>query len=227
MRRLLLSSICIGFGFLMVVISAIATGQEQIEGELSAGTAIDTQTNLIEASDSAEMIGRQTKSQPEYYLPYPGILPDHVLYPLKMIRDRIRLLMANSPSKRVELQLLYANKRIGAAQALVVGGKSELGVDTAVKAEGYLSQAIASADELDQPSYWEELSLATIKHQHLLEEMKQGLEANNLSRAEDALETNQRLRQVVESKLPQVEQDVELPQEQTQIDPINPAEFGR
>src|SRR5690606_8329732 len=106
------------FGFLMVEVSAIATGQERIEGEVSAETAVDTQYDLIEASESASVQDDLAETSSDYYLPYPGILPDHMLYPLKMIRDKMRLLLANNLSTKTSLQLLYANKRIGAAEVL-------------------------------------------------------------------------------------------------------------
>lgn len=78
----------------------------------------------------------------DYYLPYPGILPDHPLYWLKMLRDRLMLLFTRNPLERWQRLLLYADKRIGAAQALINGGKSELGLTTATKAEKYYSQAV-------------------------------------------------------------------------------------
>lgn len=83
--------------------------------------------------------------QTDYYLAYPGILPDHPLYWLKMIRDRISLELTSSPNLRFEKLLLYSDKRIGAAQVLVKGNKVSLGISTATKAEKYFTQAV---DEL-------------------------------------------------------------------------------
>src|SRR3989344_991141 len=78
----------------------------------------------------------------EYYLPYPGILPDSPLYKVKALRDRISLWLITDPGKKAEKELLLADKRIGAAVALVDGGKDELAVSTATKGEKYLEQAV-------------------------------------------------------------------------------------
>ena len=78
----------------------------------------------------------------EYYLPYPGILPDSPLYKVKALRDRISLWLITDPGKKAEKELLLADKRIGAAVALMDGGKDELAVSTAAKGEKYLEQAV-------------------------------------------------------------------------------------
>lgn len=109
----------------------------------------------------------------DYYLPYPGILPDHLLYPIKMIRDKILLSLTFDPVKKAERLLLYADKRIGAARALIEGGKVELGISTMTKAEKYLEQAIAQAEKAkkagkDTTGLYEKLAKATLKHQEVL-----------------------------------------------------------
>ena len=78
----------------------------------------------------------------EYYLPYPGVLPDSPLYKVKALRDRISLWLITDPTKKAEKELLLADKRIGAAAALMDGGKDELAVSTATKGEKYLEQAV-------------------------------------------------------------------------------------
>ncbi|MFZ5366060.1 MAG: DUF5667 domain-containing protein [Patescibacteria group bacterium] len=109
----------------------------------------------------------------DYYLPYPGILPDHLLYPIKMIRDRVLLFLTFDPVKKAERLLLYADKRIGAAKALIEGGKVELGISTMTKGEKYLEQAIAQAEKAqkagkDTSALYEKLAKATLKHQEVL-----------------------------------------------------------
>jgi len=84
----------------------------------------------------------------DYYLAYPGILPDHPLYWVKMIRDRIVLTLTAEPVARWQLLLLYADKRIGAAQVLVKGNKVSLGAVTATKAEKYMDQALGQLEKL-------------------------------------------------------------------------------
>src|SRR3990172_12527926 len=77
----------------------------------------------------------------EYYLPYPGVLPDSPLYKVKALRDRMVLWVTRGEKAKAEKELLYADKRINAAMFLVEGGKEALGVTTATKAEKYLESA--------------------------------------------------------------------------------------
>lgn len=74
----------------------------------------------------------------EYSLPYPGILPNHPFYPLKMLRDRALELFTREPLKKAELYLLFADKRIYMASMLAEQKKWELAETTASKAEKYL-----------------------------------------------------------------------------------------
>lgn len=83
-----------------------------------------------------------------YYLAYPGILPDQPLYKLKAIRDRVRLMMVKKSPQRVALLLLYADKRIGAGVALIEGNQIGLGVTTMQKGGKYYEQAVLLASEL-------------------------------------------------------------------------------
>lgn len=111
--------------------------------------------------------------QVDYYLPYPGILPDHPLYWLKMFRDRIMLVLTKSPVDKYGRLLLYADKRVGAAKVLIEGGKAELGVTTATKAEKYLEQAINEFKAIDDPGKAtpeerERLIKAGMKHEEVL-----------------------------------------------------------
>ena len=112
-------------------------------------------------------------SKVDYYLPYPGILPDHFLYPLKMIRDRVWLFLTRDSLKRTEVLLLFADKRVGAAKALIEGGQEQLGLSTITKAEKYLERAILQAEKVkaegrDVSALYEKLTKATLKHEEIL-----------------------------------------------------------
>ncbi len=116
----------------------------------------------------------------EYYLPYPGILPDNPLYKLKMVRDRIVLWLTFDPLKKSQLELLYADKRVNAAWELEQGGKSSLGVSTATKAEKYLEQSANGVIDLqkqglDVKSQLLTLQSAATKHTELLQTMQERL----------------------------------------------------
>lgn len=110
----------------------------------------------------------------DYYLPYPGILPDHFLWPLKAFRDRVWLFVIRDPMKKADVLLLFADKRIGMARELIRGGKPELGVTTAQKAGQYLEEALIQAEKaaqngVDTGELLEKLAKASLKHKEVLE----------------------------------------------------------
>lgn len=113
------------------------------------------------------------KKEVDYFLVYPGILPDHFLYPIKMIRDKILLFLTTDPLKKAELYLLFADKRLGACKALIEGNKIDLGITTLTKAEKYLELAInqeriAKKADKDTVLFLEKLSKATLKHEEII-----------------------------------------------------------
>lgn len=88
-------------------------------------------------------------SQPqiEYFLAYPGVLPDSPLYKIKMLRDKVWLWLTTDVVRKAELFLLYADKRIGAGKVLVEGNQVPLGISTLTKGVKYLERAIEQTKE--------------------------------------------------------------------------------
>src|SRR3989304_7858985 len=122
----------------------------------------------------------------DYYLPAPGYLPDHPLYWVKMVRDRVDLWLTFSTTAKSQRFLNYADKRLAAGWALVEKGEIDLGVSTLTKGEKYLDQALASGQSLDATKlnkaklkHWEVLSLLKDKvgdrHQALMSQMLERL----------------------------------------------------
>jgi len=112
----------------------------------------------------------------EYNLPYPGILPDSPLWPLKAARDKVWLFLTPDPYKKSQLLLLFADKRIVAARILVDERKFEIGVTTATKAEKYLEEAVGWEEKArkkgaDTGQLLEELAKADVVHWKILEEI--------------------------------------------------------
>lgn len=107
----------------------------------------------------------QIQAGVNYYLPYPGILPDHPLYWAKMTRDRLQLLLIADKELKAEKMLLYADKRLGAGWALVEGQKADLGVTTLTKGEKYLEQA---AQLGEAAGFKEKITKARLKHEEVL-----------------------------------------------------------
>jgi len=142
----------------------------------------------------------------EYPLAYPGILPDSVLYPIKMIRDRLLLFLTADPLKKTEIMLLFADKRLGAAKALIDGGKTELGVTTASKGEKYLLQAVnqaiqAKKEGKDTQGLKEKLGNACLKHNEVIAELISKTIDNNRQSLEEMLKYSEQAYGLVQSNL--------------------------
>jgi hypothetical protein len=72
-----------------------------------------------------------------YEMPYPGILPDHPLYSLKILRDRVWDFTTRDLIKKAKLYLLFSDKRIKMGEFLAQKGKNDLAISTTSKAEKY------------------------------------------------------------------------------------------
>lgn len=115
--------------------------------------------------------------EPPYQLPYPGILPDSPLYPLKTFRDRIILFLIADPVKKAEFNLLQADKRLSASVQLIKKrkGKESLAESTASKAEAYFAQAVVSVKDakkqgMEVSGFAGRLLLAAAHHRKVLNE---------------------------------------------------------
>ena len=117
-----------------------------------------------------------TSVKVDYYLPYPGLLPDSPVYKLKMARDFLKLSFTFGELPKTQVELLFADKRIAAAQTLLDGGKTLLAISTAGKAEKYLESSVNRTVELthkgqDVKSMLLTLSKAIAKHSEILGQM--------------------------------------------------------
>lgn len=80
---------------------------------------------------------------------YPGkILPDSFFWPLKALRDKIWLMVTTDQLKKVELKVLFADKRLGGAVKLIEENKNEIALSTLTKAEKYLEEASLTEEKL-------------------------------------------------------------------------------
>jgi len=113
----------------------------------------------------------------EYSLPYPGILPDHPLYFLKVLRDRILDILIQDPIKRIEFNLLMADKRLNMGIFLMEKGKPVLAETTVSKGEKYFLKVIEEIKkakdlgrEVDQ-QLLAKLKTASFKHEEVILEL--------------------------------------------------------
>ena len=113
----------------------------------------------------------------DYDLPYPGMLPDNPLYFVKMLRDRVKLMLVGEDLEKINLLLFYADKRIAAADALLREGQVSLAEITAHKAEQYMGQAMSMLRDFNEEEksknidlFWKFYRSATI-HNELINQM--------------------------------------------------------
>lgn len=143
----------------------------------------------------------------EYSLPYPGILPDHPFYKLKMARDRIWLWLTTDPVKKTELLLLFADKRIGAGKALLEGNQISLGISTLIKGEKYFEQAAAEANKAKEKGknirkVAESLQKAALKYEEVLSDLRgRNISSEGKTALDDLLQKISNLKPQVEELL--------------------------
>lgn len=119
---------------------------------------------LSETSESSDQAERQ---EIDYVLAYPGkINPDSPLWYLKAARDKIWSIFTIKESKKADLNLLFADKRLVSSTILFQENKPDLGLTTLLKAEKYLesSSNYANSDEMHM-----KLALASLKHIEIVE----------------------------------------------------------
>lgn len=113
-----------------------------------------------------------------YPLAWPGILPDNRLYKLKVLRNKIIERMIVDPVKKIEFDLLMADKTIYASKLLVDKGEIVLARDTALKGENYYSMLVQDYNHaklkgkkipqgLDR-----KVTLAAMKHQEIFTDLE-------------------------------------------------------
>ncbi|MEK7521549.1 MAG: DUF5667 domain-containing protein [Patescibacteria group bacterium] len=124
--------------------------------------------------------GEVFTSSVEYSLPYPGILPDHPLWIVKAARDGTILFTTVDSYKKAQKNLFLADSRLVMARELQENGKDELSVSTALKAQGYLAEALewgkdADVRGYDSSGFYETLYKSSLVHREVLEEIMQNL----------------------------------------------------
>lgn len=113
----------------------------------------------------------------DYILPYAGILPDHPLYFLKVGRDRILDFFTKEGVKRVEFNLLMADKRLKMGEQLMDNGKNALALTTVSKGEKYFAKSVSSlvvvrgSSKENASMLYEKLAKSSVKHKEVIEKL--------------------------------------------------------
>lgn len=180
------------FGLSLVFLPIV---KDHVSGQADAKTIVFPAPSPEQSTAPVNCAPRQQEIN--YYLPYPGILPDHPLYWLKMLRDRIKLDLTKDPVSHYQLLLLYADKRIGAAQVLIQGNKVSLGTPTAVKAEKYIQRVLVEFENLKRAGKTtaimeDQVVKVTAKHQEILQKLLDKAGASDQGQIRPILEDSQR-----------------------------------
>ncbi len=119
----------------------------------------------------------QEEEKIDYELAYPGsILPDHPLWFLKALRDKLWYLSTFNSSRKAELLLLFADKRLASAKILFSNNKPGIAFSTLSKAEKYLEQAQKMEEAnrkkgMDTSEFLVELANASLKHREEIQKI--------------------------------------------------------
>lgn len=174
----------------------------------SAQTIIPDQDEAVIEFNITEATPEPVREETvDYILPWPGILPDHLLYPIKALRDRVWLLLTVDPWKKTELLIKLADKRIYAASLLVDKENYEASAATALKAEQYLWQAVEEekvAREKDNEKtlfLLEALQQSVLKHEEMLALLEDRLPEVYQGVVSEAKKTNVMVHQAVGTQL--------------------------
>ena len=141
-------------------------------------------------------VGAATK----YDLPYPGILPDHGLYPIKSARDKLWLFVTRDHIHKMELLLLLSDKHLAMARLLVNNGKDGLGGENALKAERLSSEMIdimgtaTKQGAAPKGDFVTQVKLSNKKHREIIEATLTTVPKNKQADLKKALMLNKKLK---------------------------------
>jgi hypothetical protein len=114
------------------------------------------------------------ESRVDYSLPFPGgVLPDSPFWFIKVSRDKLWLLITTDLGRRADLQLLFADKRLGSAKILFEKNNPALGMSTLEKAERYLQEAADTEKSIrdkgiDTKDLLDRLTRGSLKHYEVM-----------------------------------------------------------
>ena len=121
----------------------------------------------------------------DYAFPSPGMTPDNKLYKLKVLRNKIAGKMIIGYVKKVEFDLLMADKTIYASKLLMEKGNVALSKETALKGENYYSMLVQEYNKAllshEQIPFWldRKITLATIKHREVFKQLEDTVTGEN------------------------------------------------
>lgn len=139
-----------------------------------------------------------------YELPYPGLLPDHPLYFLKVTRDKVLDIATRDAVKKAELYILLSDKRMNAAAMLAAEGKNQLAISTASKSEKYMLRVppLLTQTKKQGGSYnttlVDRLKLSNAKHKQILNNLLRTMPQGSSGDLNEVLKLNQEAKTAID-----------------------------
>lgn len=155
----------VSFAFLILIVSFLRCSAVSFSASTSPSPTPLTNSN------------KEDKIEINYFLPYPGkILPDSPFWYAKALRDKIWFLVTSNPTRKAELFLLFADKRLSSSKILFEKDKPVVALSTLTKAEKYLEKALLLEKKnrgkgVDTKDFLQHLANASLKHRQVIEEI--------------------------------------------------------
>lgn len=166
------------FGFLIAVTMAFSFALWSASAATISPAGESLTQTVSQATDTNLVATTAATLQSEYTLPYPGILPDHPLYKVKLFRDRLLDFLIRDPLKRSEFNLLMADKRLNMGMYLTEKEEYDLAEETVSKGEKYFVLALDEVKKAKDQGrevprdLIQKLQTATTKHREVVTEIK-------------------------------------------------------
>lgn len=104
----------------------------------------------------------------DYNLAYQGKFnPDNPIWYAKVVRDKVWYVFTFDKSKKAELNLLFADKRLNSSLELFKENKPDLGLSTLTKSGKYLE---TSSELVQDTDLYKKIALSSLKHRQVIEE---------------------------------------------------------
>lgn len=160
-----------------------------------------TKSEMIDSPVKESLINTkesETKDQNvsvDYALPYPGILTDHPLYFLKILRDNIMEMLIVDPVKKIEFNILQSDKFFSMSTMFIDAGKWTNANDTLNKSVNQSDKAITGITTINSgvskvPVFViEKLEKSLLKHKEILVEVARSRSGKERDTVESVLVT--------------------------------------
>lgn len=164
MKKIVLTATAVVFAFLVLFVSIFDS------------SAITYPVSNVSQPPEINQLGQPVV---DYPLPYAGrVLPDSPFWWLKALRDKVWFGITPSHTRKAEIALLFADKRLVMSRILFEKGEPGIAISTYTKGEKYLSVAIgeeeaARKENADTSVFLTKLALSALKHMEVSMELKQ------------------------------------------------------